>query len=61
MKTLKKVGEFIASLYKAYSDFIHSIFKNELGDFFEYIIAIVLAIIIVKIVFAIAFRSKSNG
>lgn len=61
MKIIKKIGDFIANLWNAYSEFIHSIFPNELGDFAEYIIAIVVAVIVVKIVSSIAFRTKSNG
>lgn len=61
MKVLKNIGEFIASIYAAYAEFIHAIFPNELGDFAEYIIDIVVAVIIVKLVSSVAFRTKSNG
>jgi len=61
MKYLRRFGKFIAGLYATYADFIHAIFPDEAGDFAEYIIDIVLAIIIVKLISSVAFRTKSNG
>ena len=58
---LNTIGEVIVNIYMSYSNFIHNIFQNELGDFVEYILDIVIAVIIIKMVASIAFRTKSRG
>ena len=57
----KSIGEFIVKAYSTYSDFIHSIFAAELGDFVEYLLDIIVAAAIVKLVASVAFRTKGNG
>ena len=61
MKLLNRLGEFITKCYVAYSTFIHNIFRDELGDFVEYLLDIVIAVIIVKLVASVAFQTKSRG
>ena len=61
MKFIKQIFEFIVKLYTIYSDFIHSIFRDELGDFVIFLINIAVIIAVVKVVASVAFQTKSRG
>ncbi len=47
-------------LYGYYSSFIHSIFPKELGDLVEYILDIIIACLIIKMIADVAFKTKSG-
>ena len=57
---LQRIWAETVKLYASYSGFIHSIFPEELGDFVEYMIDIVLVILIIRIIGKAAF-SKGDG
>ena len=61
MRFLKTIGKVLVDIYAAYSKFIHNIFQDELGDFAEVIILIIVAALIVKFVASVAFSTKSRG
>ena len=57
---LQKIWTETVKLYASYSGFIHGIFPEELGDFVEYMIDIVLAVLIVRFIGKAAFH-KGDG
>ena len=61
MEVLKSIGAAIVNYYNIYSDFIHSIFKDQLGDLVEYVLDIAIAVIIVKAIAGIAFKTPGDN
>lgn len=48
-------------LYMMYSDFVHSILKDQLGDLAVYVINIAVVSAIVIVIARMAFGTKNNG
>ena len=64
---LVSIGEFftnlwakLVELYAMYSDFVHSIFPDKLGDYFVYLIDLAVIVLIVWLVAKAAFRTRGN-
>lgn len=51
----------IVQLYTMYTDFVHSILKDQLGDLAIYVINIAVVSALVIFIAKIAFSSKNNG
>lgn len=52
--------EQIVSIYAAYTDFIHSIFRDELGDYIILLINLAVAVFLIWLIAKAAFRTRGN-
>lgn len=55
MNTIKG---FFVKYYEIYSDFIHSLFGKEIGDFAVYLIDIVVVVLIIKLIINNTFKNN---
>ena len=58
---IQKIWNEIVKFYGEYSAFIHSIAPDELGNLIEYVIDIIVAALLIRIIGGAAFHKKDGS
>ena len=55
---MEAIKNFFVKYYLIYSNFIHSLFGNAMGNFVEYLLDIIIVILLIKFIISSTFGNK---